>query len=191
MNSKVVTVCLISIFLYNCNQIQKEAKDKVNISNDSLLKRGEYLVTIMACADCHSPKMKTDQGFVPDPDLTLSGHPSHKQLKDIDTSLTRTWAIFSEEGTASAGPWGVSYAANITSDPTGIGEWTQEQFNRAMKQGKYKGIEKARTLQPPMPWPSFAVLRDEDLKAIFTFLKSTKPIRNVPPDSKPRKDMNH
>ncbi|MBO9702180.1 MAG: c-type cytochrome [Sporocytophaga sp.] len=190
MYIKVIKVFIISIFLYSCSQTQKETENKENISNDSMLKRGEYLVTIMACADCHSPKMKTDQGFVPDPDLTLSGHPSHKQLKDIDTSLTRTWAIFSKEGTASAGPWGVSYAANITSDPTGIGGWTQEQFNRAMKQGKYKGIEKARTLQPPMPWPSFAVLTEEDLKAIFTFLKSTKPVRNVPPDSKSRKDIN-
>lgn len=190
MNLKGIIAFISAIFLYSCSQTQKEVKEKENISNDSLLKRGEYLVNIMACADCHSPKMRTEQGFVPDPDLTLSGHPSHKQLKDIDTSLTRTWAIFSSEGTASAGPWGISYAANITSDPTGIGNWTQEQFNRAMKQGKYKGIEKARTLQPPMPWPSFAVLTDEDLKAILEYLKSTNPIRNVPPDSKPRKDMN-
>lgn len=191
MNLKVIIVVMILIFLYSCSQTQKkEVKNEESISNDSLLKRGEYLVTIMACGDCHSPKMMTEQGLVPNPDLTLSGNPSDKKFKDINPALTKTMAIYSQEGTASVGPWGISYAANITSDPTGIGRWTQEQFNRAMQQGKYMGQENSRTLQPPMPWLSYGVLTEVDLKAIFTFLKSTKPVRNVPPDSKSRKDMN-
>jgi len=141
----------------------------------------------MACADCHSPKMMTKQGPVPDPERAYSGSPSDTPFPSVDPALTAAMSVFSAEGTASAGPWGISYAANITSDPTGIGRWTQEQFNRAMKQGKHKGMENSRTLQPPMPWMAYTVLTDEDLKAIFTYLQSTQPVRNIPPESQPRK----
>lgn len=83
--------------------------------------------------------------------------------------------------TAAAGPWGISYAANITSDETGIGAWKEEQFKKSVREGKLKGLDGARPLLPPMPWQNFRKLTDLDLKAIYTFLQSTTPVKNVVP----------
>ncbi len=153
-----------------------------SVTKDSVIKRGKYLVEIMGCNDCHSPKIMTPQGPVPDPDRLLSGHPSSVPFPDFDKSYTRSFALFSLDATAIAGPWGISYAANLTSDKTGIGNWTEFQFGRALREGKFKGLEGTRPLLPPMPWQNFTKLRDEDLHAIFTYLKSTKPVKNVVPE---------
>lgn len=87
--------------------------------------------------------------------------------------------------TAWVGPWGVSYTANLTSDATGIGNWEESSFIRAIREGKYKGIASARSLLPPMPWPMYRHMADNELKAIFAYLKSTKPISNVVPEFQP------
>jgi hypothetical protein len=50
-----------------------------------------------------------------------------------------------------------------------------------MREGKYKGIQNSRDLLPPMPWQNFAQMNDKDLKAIFAYLQSTTPVRNVVP----------
>lgn len=151
------------------------------VSKDSLIKKGEYLVTISGCNDCHSPKKMTDHGPVPDPDLLLSGHPAGMPVGKFDTATTKNWMLFNMNLSAAVGPWGVSFAANLTSDESGIGNWTEEQFKKALTQGKYKGLDGGRMLLPPMPWPNFVNIKDEDVKAIFAYLKSTKPVRNIVP----------
>ena len=83
--------------------------------------------------------------------------------------------------TTAVGPWGVSFASNITSDDTGIGNWSLEQFKISLTKGRFKGLENGRDLLPPMPWQNFANLTNEDLKAIYTYLQSTKPVKNVVP----------
>lgn len=143
--------------------------------------RGQYLVTVGGCNDCHSPKKMGPNGPEPDPERLLSGHPQDEPLARVDTSELGSWVLFSHGLTAAAGPWGVSYAANLTSDDTGIGLWTEEQFIKCIREGKYKGLEGSRPLLPPMPWPSFAQMTDEDLKAVFAYLKSTRPVRNIVP----------
>lgn len=95
--------------------------------------------------------------------------------------IKKGWILFDADLTAAAGPWGVSFAANLTSDQTGIGNWTEENFRRALKEGKYKGLEGSRMLLPPMPWANFTGIGNEDIKAIFQYLKSTKPVSNVVP----------
>lgn len=84
--------------------------------------------------------------------------------------------------TAFAGPWGISYAPNLTSDKnTGIGAvWTEDLFIQAMRTGKHFGT--ARMIQPPMPWQWIGMASDEDLKAIFAYLKTVPPIVNHVPD---------
>jgi len=42
-------------------------------------------------------------------------------------------------------------------------------------------MDGARQLLPPMPWPVYRNMTDEDLKAIFAYLKTTKPVRNIVP----------
>ena len=149
----------------------------------TLIARGEYLVTLAGCNDCHSPKVMTPEGPQPDPSKLLSGHPSGMPLPA--EKGTGEWVYFHMNGTATKGPWGVSYAANLTPDETGIGNWTEEQFLSAMKEGSYKGMKGARKLLPPMPWPAYSKMHDDDVKAIFAYLKSIKPVPNIVPAPQP------
>ena len=55
----------------------------------------------------------------------------------------------------------------------------------AIRNGKYKGLENSRPLLPPMPWDMYRNFSDDELKAVFAYLKSTKPIRNIVPAPKP------
>jgi hypothetical protein len=91
------------------------------------------------------------------------------------------WSMFGSDFTSTVGPWGISFAANISSDATGIGNWKEEQFIRAIREGKAKGLAGNRDLLPPMPWPVYRNFSDEDLRAVFAYLKSTKPVHNVVP----------
>lgn len=162
---------------------------KVNTTPDNagLIKRGEYLVSIMGCNDCHSPMIMTPKGPGIDSSRMLSGHPASIPLAPIDETNAKSWALFSLTGTAMAGPWGVSFAANLTSDATGIGSWSENQFFKAIREGKYKGLDNSRSLLPPMPWQGYAKATDDDLRAVFAYLKSTRPVVNrvpapIPPD---------
>ncbi len=86
------------------------------------------------------------------------------------------------DSTVWAGDWGVSLSANITPDKeTGIGSWTEQMFIETMRQGRHKGFGKA--LNPPMPWQDYGKLTDEQLKAVFAYLQSIKPVRNKVPGS--------
>jgi hypothetical protein len=151
------------------------------------VERGKYLVTIMGCADCHSPKKPGPQGPVQDMDRYLSGFDSGKPLGSYDQNLVKTgqWVLFNGQNTAFAGPWGVSFAANLTPDDTGIGTWTFEQFNSAMRKGKFKGLENSRPLMPPMPWQNYTDMNDADMRAVFAYLKSLKPVSNIVPSYVP------
>ena len=98
-------------------------------------------------------------------------------------------AAVSNDFTTWAGPWGVSYTANLTPDQnTGLGIWTEDMFVNALKQGKHMG--KSRPILPPMPWNWYGQLPEEDLKAMFAYLRSIPAVANrVPipltPDGKP------
>jgi hypothetical protein len=87
--------------------------------------------------------------------------------------------------TSWVGPWGISYTANLTSDTTGIGMWSEDQFLYAIRNGKLKGLPGSRSLLPPMPWQSIRNYSDDELKAIFAYLKSTKPVVNIVPGPTP------
>jgi hypothetical protein len=83
--------------------------------------------------------------------------------------------------TAWSGPWGISYTANLTPDPeTGLGNYTEEQFVVTIREGKKQG--RGRALLPPMPWQVIANFSDEDLKSIYAYLRTVKPIKNKVPD---------
>ena len=157
------------------------------ISQDSLIRRGEYLVNIMDCNACHTPLKMGPKG--PEPDLArmLSGHPETVPLAPIDKQQSQNWVLFSMTSTAMVGPWGVSFSGNLTPDETGIGNWTEAQFFKAIREGKYKGMDNTRSLLPPMPWTQYGKASDEDLRAIFAYLKSVPAVENrvpaaIPPD---------
>jgi len=180
----VITGTAILAFLA-CNTESKKEGESI-ISNDSLVKRGNYIVSASGCDDCHTPKKMGPHGPEFDMDRRLSGHPAGSQLPKVDSNVLKSgWILFAMDLTAYVGPWGTSYSANLTSDPTGTGNWTEEQFMTAIRKGKSKGLEEGRSLLPPMPWDVIRNLNDTDLKAIFAYLKTTKPISNLVPGPRP------
>lgn len=188
--SLLAVAVLTTVVITGCKaKDEKTPAAPTPTSQEDLVKRGKYLVDIAGCNDCHSPKVFGPKGPSPDPNLLLSGHPENVPLDAIDKNALKSWVLFNGMNTAAVGPWGVSFAANITSDETGIGTWTEQQFIKAMREGKYKGLDNTRPLLPPMPWPSYANMTDEDLKAVFAFLKTTKPVRNSVPAPIAMKDI--
>ena len=179
----VMLLTAFVILLAGCRNNSKTAiPESAELSVTQLVQKGEYLVTIMGCNDCHSPKETGPQGPAVIADLILSGYPATRPFKKVEPEMIKKgWILFDADLTAAAGPWGVSFAANLTSDQTGIGNWTEENFKRALKEGRYKGLESFRMLLPPMPWSNFTAISDEDIKAIFQYLKSTVPVNNIVP----------
>lgn len=149
---------------------------------ESQIKWGEHLVLAGACHDCHTPKKMTAHGPVLDSALWLSGHPANNPRIDINRKEIESKGLaVTGDLTEWVGAWGVSFTANLTPDDTGIGNWTEEQFMRALREGKFKGLAGGRTLLPPMPWEMYRNLTDDEIKAIFAYLKSIKPISNLVP----------
>ena len=175
------TFFIVVLFQFNCSNMD----EKKPMTSEEMVARGKYLVNIGGCNDCHSPKVFTKMGPMPDSTRLLSGHPAGSKLYKIDTSVTNSkWAYSSMDLTAWVGPWGVSFAANLTPDgPTGIGNWTDEIFIKALRTGKHMGF--GRNILPPMPWQDIGNIKDEDLKSIFAYLKSLPPINNQVPDPIP------
>ena len=110
-------------------------------------KRGKYLATMAACADCHTP---ADDHGQPLPGLEFGG------------------------GFVLDGPWGRVASANITPDPSGISYYDQALFIETIRTGAVK----ARQLNQIMPWHNYRGMTDEDLTAIFAYLKTRKPARH-------------
>lgn len=150
---------------------QESAADKIT--------RGQYLVNFGGCNDCHTPLKMTDKGPVPDLARMLSGHPEDTKLPPPELK-PGPWFAATAGMTAWAGPWGISYAANLTPDKnTGLGIWTEEMFLNSMKTGKHMGT--GRDILPPMPWQGIGSLTDDDLKAIFAYLRTVPAIANRVP----------
>lgn len=193
MNSKILnfsvvfTVILVTVVACmgkSKKPDEKEAPMESNVSKDSsaIVARGEYLVNSIGCADCHSPKRMGANGPEIIPELNLSGFPSNGTVPPIDlNSIANGWVMFNPDGTSHLGPWGQTFVANITSDPSGIGNWTEENFIRSLRKGKYKGLENSRDLLPLMPWYFYKNLTDDDLRSIYYYLKTTTPVYNVVP----------
>jgi hypothetical protein len=148
------------------------------------VKRGQFIVQSGGCNDCHTPLKMGPKGPEPDMSRMLSGHPENIVLPP-PPPLTEVWNnVGSATNTAYAGPWGITYAINLTPDvETGIGKWRERDFIQAIKSGKHMGV--GRPIQPPMPWQAYGHLSDSDLKAAFAYLRSIPPIRNRVPEYVP------
>jgi hypothetical protein len=144
--------------------------------------RGKYLVNMIGCSDCHTPFKMGPKGPEPDMERFLSGHP--EQVGPLEApKASGIWLMATAAtNTAFAGPWGISYTANLTPDQnTGLGIWTEEMFLKAIRTGRHMGV--SREILPPMPWPAFRNATDEDLKSIYAYLRSIKPVVNHVPDA--------
>jgi mono/diheme cytochrome c family protein len=117
------------------------------------VKRGDFLVTMAGCKDCHTPADKGE----PLPNMELAG------------------------GQIFEGPWGRVATPNLTPDPSGIPYYDEALFLQAIR----TGYVRARLLNPIMPWSHYRGMTEEDLKAIFAYLKSVKPIHHVVDNGEP------
>jgi hypothetical protein len=150
-------------------------------TRNATVSRGEHLVKSMGCWDCHTPHKMGDEGPEPDMAMWLAGHPSAMQLPPPPDPKGPWIASAAATMTAWAGPWGISYTANLTPDPeTGLGAWTEQQFIDALRTGRHQG--RGRPILPPMPWMAISNLSDEDLKTIFAYLRAIPPVKNRVPD---------
>lgn len=116
-------------------------------------KRGEYLVTVAACTDCHTPQKRGE----PIPTLEYAG------------------------GAVFEGPWGRVASANLTPDASGISYYDEALFLETM----HTGYVKARNLNQIMPWWHYRNLTDDDLKAMFAYLRTLKPIKHRVDNTEP------
>ncbi len=173
-----------------CNQPPAEppSGETAVVADETPVERGEFLVTIGGCHDCHTPKTFGPAG--PEPDMTrmLSGHPEDVPVSEpFRPAPDSSWTIATNDHlTAWSGPWGVSFAANLTPDTlTGLrsGVWTEDIFISAMRTGKHMAT--ARVILPPMPWQILGQLSDDDLKAIWAYLDTIPPVLNHVPDPVP------
>ena len=82
------------------------------------------------------------------------------------------------------GPWGEAASANITTDPSGIPYYDENLYLQVIRTGKVK----ARELKPIMPWVFFRNMKDEDIKSIFAYLRTVKPVKHVVDNTEPPTD---
>jgi mono/diheme cytochrome c family protein len=163
-----------------------QAPAQTSASAQSPIERGRYLVEITGCHDCHTPKKPGT--IPPEPDMAreLSGNPSG-DVTPVPASLIgpgKWMAVTNEHLGAWAGPWGVSFAINLTPDKeTGLGSWNEQMFMDAIRSGKHQGT--GRPILPPMPWPDIKQMTDDDLKAVWAYLQSRPPVKNVVPQPLP------
>src|SRR5690606_38849614 len=112
----LLVVLFVSAVTTSCSD-SKQKSSETNagtnaVSPEDLVKRGEYLVTIMGCNDCHSPKKMGPNGPEIIPELLLSGYPSDRPIVTFDDPMIKEgFGMFYPDLTAAAGPWGVSFAA--------------------------------------------------------------------------------
>lgn len=93
----------------------------------------------------------------------------------------------SENGSPFAGglnfetPFGKIYSTNITPDPEfGIGGWSLEEFEAAVRHGERPDGE---NLYPVFPYTSYTIINDEDVAAIYAYLKTVAPVKYTPPEN--------
>ncbi len=162
------------------------AQKAKGMTREEQVARGKYLVTIGGCHDCHTPWVLQADGK-PGPDMSraLSGHPQDFKIEaPAKHGSDRFNVSIAPTNTAYSGPWGVSFAANLTPDEmTGTGIWTFDIFKNTIRNGRHWGV--GRPLNPPMPWFNYREMTDEDLLAVYTYLRTLKPIRNEVPEPLP------
>lgn len=161
--------------------VSAESTATLDAVKQAKVSRGEYIVTTSACHDCHTPFKMGSNGPEWDMDRMLSGHPESETITEGPV-LTGPWAAASSmTNTAWAGPWGVSFTANLTPDPeTGVlRDYSEDQFVEAMRTGRHLG--QGRMILPPMPWPVYGQMTDEDLRAVYAYLRQIPAVRNKVP----------
>jgi mono/diheme cytochrome c family protein len=178
---KLTTISFAALSLAACST---RSTQQAPTPTQSPVARGEQLVRMGGCSDCHTP-MKFDAAkHMPVPDMTrfLSGHPEGAPDPEAAPG-SQDQAVIGPTFTSFKTGFGIVYSRNLTPDKeTGLGAWTQADFVATMRTGHRQG--KGRVLLPPMPWMNLASASESDLHAIFAYLQSLEPVHNAVPDPK-------
>lgn len=155
------------------------ASDAISVEKAA---RCKYLVATSGCMDCHTPWKMGTNGPEPDMSRWLSGHPQDLKMPPVPALPAGPWLVISAAtNTAFAGPWGVSFTANLTPDKeTGLGDWTVNDFKATIRSGRHMG--RGRPVLPPMPIMVYNNMTDDDLEAVFAYLRTIPPIKNRVPE---------
>ena len=160
---------VVAVIALNINSVE---------SQSNMAQRGKYLVeTVGACGHCHTPRAGAEYNM----DMYLAGHPSNAPHPRYNFSMMQQgiFILTSPQMSAFSGPFGTSFASNLTPDKeTGLGEWTEKMFIDAMRTGHHQGDMNNRKIFPPMPTKHYAEMNDADLKAIWAYLRTIKPVKN-------------
>jgi mono/diheme cytochrome c family protein len=141
-------------------------------SGEDPVARGEYLAAVSGCKSCHTPfqdEYNNPETLTLDQIKTLSMH--EEDAQDFENRLLAGGRVFP------LGPAGIVISANITPDiETGIGSWTDEQIETAIRTGMRPD---GRVLFPLMPYGVYRTMSDADMTAIITYLRSVPPVSNA------------
>ena len=174
MYRNLLIFCVVVLFIGAIIALSIRAVE----SQGDMVQRGKYLVdAVAACGYCHTPRAGAEYNM----NMYLAGHPAEAAYPRYNFSMMQQgiFTLTSPQMSAFSGPFGTSFASNLTPDKeTGLGEWTAEMFINAMRTGLHQGVEGNRAILPPMPVKHYAQMNDEDLKAIWAYLKTIKPVKN-------------
>lgn len=180
------------VFAVTLNSCDKEKSgapgagdsSKASTASMSPIERGKYLVTIASCNDCHTPWKMGPKGPEQDMSRMLSGHPESMPMPPAPPPPP-PWGISGAMTlTAWSGPFGTSFTANLTPDmETGLGKYSEADFIKAIRTGIMLGSN--RPIMPPMPVEYIKQMTDDDLKAVYAYLRSIPAVKNKVPDYQP------
>jgi hypothetical protein len=179
------TMILLSALVGAQAACKSDPTPKTNVdpqaARQAEIERGKHLVMTSACHDCHTPLKMGANGPEPDFSRELSGHPQDFVVPPPPAANGPWIGFILATNTAWAGPWGVSFTRNLTPDKeTGLGNWTKQMFIDTIRNGRHMGV--GRPLLPPMPWPMYKNMSDDELGAVFAYLQSLPPIKNQVPE---------
>lgn len=179
-NRSTMTFTALAVVLLS-SMVARAVPAAAPASAAASIEHGAHLVRTMGCNDCHTPLKLGPRGPEPDMSRALTGHPEQLVMPPAPALPPGPWQwIGAATNTAFAGPWGVSFTANLTPDKeTGLGDWTEEMFIATMRTGRHQG--KGRPVLPPMPVQILAALSDGDTKDLFAYLQSLTPVHNRVP----------
>lgn len=176
MRRKLLIYSLTALFIGAIIAIGIRSVD----SQNDMVARGKYLVdAVAACGYCHTPRSGAEYNMK----MYLAGDPATEPSPRYNFSMMQhsIFLLTSPKLSAFSGPFGTSFASNLTPDKeTGLGEWTEKMFIDSMRTGHHQGNIDNRKIFPPMGTLTkhYAQMNDADLKAIWAYLKSIKPVKN-------------
>ena len=155
--------------------------NEFGMTEEEMLERGEYLAHIAGCVSCHTPMR--EEYNVPPTEWSL------EQLQTVGWRFEDTQDLendlFAGGRAFELGPMGVIFTPNLTPDSTGLGDWTDEEIETAIRIGVNKD---GRRLFPLMPYANFFNWAESDMQALIMFLRSVDPIENEVDRSGPTGD---